>query len=30
MSLGHADLQAPVNGFHTPREPAAAFTRWVE
>jgi nitroreductase len=29
MSLGHADLQAPVNGFHTPREPAASFTRWV-
>ena len=30
MSLGYADLQAPVNGFHTPREPAAAFTKWVE
>jgi nitroreductase len=30
MSLGHADLQAPVNGFHTPREPAPSFTRWVE
>jgi nitroreductase len=29
MSLGHADLQAPVNGFHTPREPAASFTRGV-
>jgi nitroreductase len=29
MSLGHADLQAPVNAFHTPREPAAAFTRFV-
>jgi nitroreductase len=30
MSMGYADLQAPVNRFHTPREPAAAFTRWVE
>jgi nitroreductase len=30
MSLGHADLEAPVNTFHTPREPAAAFTHWVE
>lgn len=30
MSLGYADLAAPVNGFHTPREPVAAFTRWVE
>jgi nitroreductase len=30
MSLGYADLQAPVNTFHTPREPAASFTRWVE
>jgi nitroreductase len=30
MSLGYADVEAPVNGFHTPREPAAAFTRWVE
>jgi nitroreductase len=30
MSLGYADLDALVNGFHTPREPAANFTRWVE
>jgi nitroreductase len=30
MSLGHADLSAPVNTFHTPREPVASFTRWVE
>lgn len=30
MSLGYADVDALVNGFHTPREPAAAFTRWVE
>lgn len=30
MSLGYADLQARVNAFHTPREPAKAFTRWVD
>ncbi|MFL6693189.1 MAG: nitroreductase [Ramlibacter sp.] len=30
MSLGHADVSAPVNSFHTPREPVAGFTRWVE
>jgi len=30
MSLGYADTGALVNAFHTPREPAAAFTRWVE
>ena len=30
MSLGYAVLDAPVNGFHTPREPATAFTKWVE
>ena len=29
MSLGHADVEAPVNGFHTPRETAASFTRFV-
>ena len=29
MSLGYADLDAPVNGFHTPREPVEGFTRWV-
>jgi nitroreductase len=30
MSLGWADPEAPVNGFHTPREEVEAFTRWVE
>ena len=30
MSLGFADLAAPVNGYSTPREPVAGFTRWVE
>ena len=30
MSLGYADLDAKVNTFHTPREPASAFTRWVD
>lgn len=30
MSLGYADVDAKVNGFHTPREPAGAFTHWVE
>jgi nitroreductase len=30
MSLGYADPDATVNGFRTPREPASAFTRWVE
>jgi nitroreductase len=30
MSLGYADLNARVNAFHTPREPAASFTHWVE
>ena len=30
MSLGYADTQAKVNTFHTPREAAASFTRWVE
>lgn len=30
MSLGYADVDAPVNGFHTPREPAVNFTHWVE
>ena len=30
MSLGYADVDALVNRFHTPREPAAGFTRWVE
>jgi nitroreductase len=29
MALGYADAGARVNGFHTPREPAAAFTTWL-
>ncbi|RYY91494.1 MAG: nitroreductase [Comamonadaceae bacterium] len=29
MSLGYADEAHPVNGFHTPREAVAGFTRWV-
>lgn len=30
MSLGYADPQALVNTFHTPREPASAFARWLD
>ena len=30
MSMGYADLDAHVNTFDTPREPADSFTRWVE
>lgn len=30
MALGHADAAEVVNTFHTPRVPAADFTRWVE
>jgi nitroreductase len=30
MAMGHADPQATVNAFHTPREPVAGFTRWLE
>ena len=30
MSLGYADESALVNGFQTPREPVASFTRWLE
>ena len=30
MSLGYADPAAKVNTFHTPREPASAFTRWLD
>ncbi|HZY16737.1 MAG TPA: nitroreductase [Ramlibacter sp.] len=30
MSLGYADLAHPVNSFHTPREPVASFTRFLE
>jgi len=30
MSLGYLDEGATVNAFHTPREPVASFTRWLE
>jgi nitroreductase len=30
MSLGYAIEDAPVNAFHTPREPVEGFTRWLE
>jgi nitroreductase len=30
MALGYADLEDKVNGFHTPREPVASFTHWLE
>jgi len=30
MSLGFADPEHVVNGFYTPREPAASFTTWLE
>ena len=30
MSLGYADPSDKVNGFHTPREPVASFTHWLE
>lgn len=30
MSLGYAIEDERVNAFHTPREPVAGFTRWVE
>ena len=30
MSLGHADPTHVVNGFHTPREPVASFTHWLD
>jgi nitroreductase len=30
MSLGYLDEEAPVNSFHTPREPVSGFTRWLE
>jgi len=30
MSLGYADVDAKVNTFHTPREPASAFTRYLD
>jgi nitroreductase len=30
MALGYADETAPVNSFHTPREPVSAFTQWLD
>lgn len=30
MALGFADPEALVNRFHTPREPVAGFTRWLD
>ncbi|HMN91698.1 MAG TPA: nitroreductase [Hydrogenophaga sp.] len=30
MALGYADPDDKVNGFHTPREPVASFTRWLD
>ncbi len=30
MALGWADEAAPVNGFHTPREPLSQFARWLD
>jgi nitroreductase len=30
MALGYADTDDKVNGFHTPREPVASFTHWLE
>jgi len=30
MSLGYADPDDKVNGFHTPRETVASFTRWLD
>jgi nitroreductase len=30
MSLGYADTSEVVNTFHTPRVPAADFTRWLD
>lgn len=30
MALGYADPEDKVNGFHTPREPVASFTHWLE
>jgi nitroreductase len=29
MALGHADENAVVNSFYTPRSPVAEFTRWM-
>ncbi len=30
MALGYADVDAVVNGFHTPREAVANFTKWLD
>lgn len=30
IALGHADAQAPVNTFSTPREAVASFTHWLD
>ncbi|MBT0571510.1 nitroreductase [Curvibacter sp. CHRR-16] len=30
MALGYADPDALVNTFHTPREPVAQFTQWLD
>jgi len=30
MALGYADPSDKVNTFHTPREPVASFTHWLE
>lgn len=30
MALGYADPDDKVNAFHTPREPVASFTRWLD
>jgi nitroreductase len=30
MALGYADAHAPVNGFHTPRQPVSEFTHWLD
>ena len=30
MSMGYADQNAKVNGFHTPRVPVEEFTRWLD
>jgi nitroreductase len=29
MALGHADTEAIVNHYHTPRLPVPAFCRWI-
>jgi hypothetical protein len=29
MALGHADTDAVVNGYHTPRQAVDGFCRWL-